>query len=248
MTNGLVKVSAVIPAAGIGSRMAASPMGMSPKGISNMPKQFMNLRGKPLLDWTVEAVSLSTRIDEVVLVVREQDVEEVTKKYVGSGLFPKVRAVIAGGDARSASVFNGVAATSNDWVAIHDAARPFVSARLMELTINAALKHDAATAALPVADTVAQKSDQSRGGLSLGGLVDRNAILLIQTPQVFRKKTLLSAFESMKDSGEAREAWTDETSLLIAAGHKVAWVNGEQTNIKITTPDDLPLADAIARL
>jgi len=108
----------------------------------------------------------------------------------------------------------------------------------MELTINAALKHDAATAALPVADTVMQKT-----GLFLGGLVDRNAILLIQTPQVFRKKILLSAYESMKNSGDD---WTDETSLLKAAGHKVAWVNGERTNIKITAPEDLPLADAIA--
>ena len=246
MTNGLVKVSAVIPAAGVGSRMSASPMGMSPTGLTNMPKQFMDLRGKPLLDWTVEAVSLSTRIDEVVLVVREQDVKAVTEKYIDSTSFPKVRAVIAGGDSRTDSVFNGVTATSNDWVAVHDAARPFVSVRLMELTINAALKHDAATAALPVADTVTQKD-----GLSLGGLVDRNAILLIQTPQVFRKKILLSAFETMKDSGkfrEACEAWTDETSLLKATGHKVAWVTGEQTNIKITTPEDLPLANAIARL
>jgi len=244
MSNGIVKVSAVIPAAGIGSRM----------GGGTLPKQFMDLRGKPLLDWTVESVSLSTRIDEVVLVVREQDVKAVTEKYVDGGTFPKVRVVVAGGGSRTDSVFNGVTAASNEWVAIHDAARPFVSVRLMELTINAALKHDAATAALPVADTVMQKSDPSSGGLSLGGLVDRNAILLIQTPQVFRKKILLSAYESMKDSGgareacEAREAWTDETSLLKAAGHKVVWVNGEQTNIKITVPEDLRLAEAIARL
>ena len=241
MTNGLVKVSAVIPAAGIGSRMASSPMGMSPAGLSNMPKQFMDLRGKPLLDWAIEAVSLSTRIDEVVLVVREQDVKTLSEKYLGNDSFPKISAVIAGGDSRTDSVLNGVNATNNDWVAVHDAARPFLSARLMELTINAALKHDAATAALPVTDTVAQKK-----GLSIGGLVDRNAILLIQTPQVFRKKILLSSFEAMKESSEDGEAWTDETSLLIAAGHKVAWVSGEQTNIKITTPEDLPLANAIA--
>jgi len=252
MSKGLVKVSAVIPAAGVGSRMGASPMGASPTGLGPLPKQFMELRGKPLLDWTIEAVSLSTRIDELVLVVREQDVEAVTVKYVDSGSFPKVRAVVAGGAKRTDSVLNGVTAASNEWVAVHDAARPFVSVRLMELTINAALKHEAATAALPVADTVTQKSDQSRGGLFLGGLVDRDAILLIQTPQVFRKKLLVAAYESMKNSGgdceacEACEAWTDETSLLKAAGHKVAWVNGERTNIKITTPEDLPLADAIA--
>ncbi len=247
MSNGLVKVSAVIPAAGVGSRMAAGLAGLA--GLAGpLPKQFMELRGKPLLDRTIEAVSLSTRIDEVVLVVRQQDVEAVTEKYIGSRSFPKVRAVVAGGERRTDSVFNGVTAASNAWVAVHDAARPFVSARLMELTINAALKHGAATAALPVADTVTQKSDQSRGGLFLGGLVDRDAILLIQTPQVFRKKLLMAAYESMKDSGGARGAWTDETSLLKAAGHKVVWVNGERTNIKITAPEDLPLADAIARL
>ncbi|MFQ5431579.1 MAG: 2-C-methyl-D-erythritol 4-phosphate cytidylyltransferase [Nitrospinota bacterium] len=228
MSNGLVRVSVVIPAAGIGSRMGDSPL----------PKQFMELRGKPLLDWTIEAVSLSTRIDEVVLVVREQDIKAVTEKYVESISFPKVRAVVVGGLRRTDSVLNGVTATSNEWVAVHDAARPFVSVRLIELTINAALKHEAAAAAMPVADTVAQKS-----GLFLGGLVDRDAILLIQTPQVFRKKLLVAAYESMKNSAND---WTDETSLLKAAGHKVAWVNGERTNIKITAPEDLPLADAIA--
>ena len=212
-------------------------------GAGSVPKQFMDLRGKPLLDWTIEAVSLSTRIDELILVVREQDLEESRKKYMDNDSFPKISAVVAGGARRTDSVFIGASAATNEWVAVHDAARPFVSARLMELTINAALKHEAATAALPVADTVMQKSYQSRGGLSLGGLVDRNAILLIQTPQVFRKKLLIAAYESMKDAGGE---WTDETSLLKAAGHKVVWVNGEQTNIKITTLEDIPLANAIA--
>lgn len=191
-----------------------------------------------MLDWTIEAVSLSTRIDEVVLVVREVDVETVRGKYLGNKSFPKIRSVVAGGIRRTDSVEKGVLAAANEWVMVHDAVRPFVSARLIEQTIDAALKHEAAAAALPVNDTVKEKS-----GAFLGGAVERDSLLLVQTPQLFRKKILLSAFESMKNSGEN---WTDETSLLKAAGHKVAWVIGERTNIKITRPDDLQLAEAIA--
>ena len=224
----MVKVTAIIPAAGTGKRMGGGPQ----------PKQFMELRGKPLLDWTIEAVSLSTRVDEIVLVVRDVDVETVRGKYLENKSFPKIRSVVAGGDRRSDSVEKGLLAAVNDWVMVHDAVRPFVSARLIEITIDAALKHDAAAAAIAVNDTVKEKS-----GAFLGGGVERDSLLLVQTPQLFRKKILLSAFKSMKDSGEN---YMDETSLLKAAGHKVAWVAGERTNIKITTPDDLELAEAIA--
>jgi 2-C-methyl-D-erythritol 4-phosphate cytidylyltransferase len=230
MPDGLVKVSAVIPAAGTGSRMAARA--------GPLPKQFMKLRGRPLLDWTLEAVSLSTRVDEIVLVVGEAAADDLRVKYLNNPSFQKIKMVVAGGDRRADSVFNGIAVVSNDWVLLHDAVRPFVSARLIEITINAALKHGAAAAALPVSDTVKKKN-----GPFLGGTMDRDSILLVQTPQVFRKKILLSAFESMRGKDED---WTDETSLLMAAGMKVAWVTGERTNIKITNPDDLELANAIA--
>ena len=242
MSNALVKVSAIIPAAGAGKRMgsgATSAVKAPFQRGGAQPKQFLELRGKPLLDWTIEAVSLSTRIDEVVLVVREVDVENLSGKYLANESFPKIRSVVAGGIRRTDSVEKGVSAAVNDWVMVHDAARPFVSARLIEITIDAALKHEAAAAALPVNDTVKEKS-----GAFLGGTVDRDSLLLVQTPQLFRKKILLSAFQSMKDSSEN---YTDETSLLKAAGHKVAWVAGERTNIKITTPDDLQLAEAITR-
>ena len=228
MSNALVKVTAIIPAAGAGKRMGGGPQ----------PKQFLELRGKPLLDWTIEAVSLSTRVDEVVLVVREVDVENLSGKYLENKSFPKIRSVVAGGIRRTDSVKKGALAAVNEWVMVHDAVRPFVSARLIEVTIDAALKHDAAAAAMPVNDTVKEKS-----GAFLGDGVERDSLLLVQTPQLFRKKLLLSAFETVRGDGKD---YTDETSLLKAAGHKVAWVAGERTNIKITTPDDLELAKAIA--
>ncbi|MBI3581836.1 MAG: 2-C-methyl-D-erythritol 4-phosphate cytidylyltransferase [Nitrospinae bacterium] len=218
-------LTAIIPAAGTGSRMGAA-------------KQYMELAGKPLLDWTLSAISDSDWVDGIILVVPSGDAEKIREKYLDSPFFKKVRSVVAGGATRADSVHNGVAAAVTDYVLIHDAARPFVSRELLAKTVAAARLHGAATAATLVRDTV-----KVREGEMLGGLADRDSLLLIQTPQVFKRADLLAAYEIV---GARRRDLTDETTLVQAAGYGVAWVEGEATNMKVTTPDDLRLAELIA--
>ncbi len=224
---GLPPVTAVIPAAGSGSRMAAA-----------VPKQFLELNGHSILDWTLTAISHTEEITSIILVTPPEDVERMTGKYVKNPRWPKISLVIAGGATRAISVSNGVRAANTGWVLAHDAARPFVTPALVRRTIEAALQHGAATAALPVHDTL-----KMRDGDFLGQSLDRATALSIQTPQVFRVADIITAHERLK--GEGKE-WTDETSLLQQAGIRVAWVPGESANMKITTQDDFRLAQIIA--
>lgn len=205
---------------------------------SAVPKQFMELNGHPLLDWTLAAISHAAEITSIILVAPPDDVARMTEKYVGNPRWPKVSRVAAGGATRANSVYNGVRAAGTEWILAHDAARPFVTPTLVRRTIEAALRHGAATAALPVYDTL-----KMRDGDFLGQPLDRAAALLIQTPQVFRAADIITAHERLKNEGKE---WTDETSLLQQAGIKVAWVPGEIANMKITMPDDFRLAQVIA--
>ena len=219
-------VTAIIPAAGSGTRMGAV-------------KQYLELAGKPLLEWTLSAVASSNMVDGIILVVSVDDVEKVSARYLNNGSFPKITDVVAGGATRGESVRNGVLAASTEYALIHDAARPFVSRQLIELTIAGAKLHGAASAALPAHDTVKKKD-----GVFLGETFERSSLLLIQTPQVFRRVDLLNAYDI---PGEKHREMTDETTLIQLVGGKVAWVLGELANIKITTQDDLRLANIIAK-
>lgn len=220
-----MSVTAIIPAAGSGTRMGAV-------------KQYLELVGRPLLEWTLEAISSSEEIGSIILVVPAGDLEQIKGKYLNSPSFKKVRSVVVGGETRADSVHNGVAASVSDYVLIHDAARPFVSHSLISKTIASAKLHGAATAATLIHDTVKFKE-----GELLGGLADRGSLVLIQTPQVFKRADLLAAYELV---GSKRRELTDETTLAQAAGFGVAWVLGEATNMKVTSPDDMHLATLIA--
>ncbi len=220
-------ITAVIPAAGSGSRMAAA-----------VPKQFMELNGHPLLDWTLAAISQAEEITSIILVAPQDDLARMNEKYAGNPRWPKISRAVAGGTTRANSVYNGVRAADTDWILAHDAARPFVTPALVRRTVEAALQHGAATAALPAHDTL-----KFRAGEFLGETLDRSTTLIIQTPQVFRKADLIAAHERLRHEGKE---WTDETSLLQLVGIKVAWVPGEAANMKITTPDDFRLAQVMA--
>lgn len=224
---GAPSITAVIPAAGSGSRMAAA-----------VPKQFMELNGHPLLDWTLAAISQAEEITSIILVAPPDDVARLTGRYVGNPRWPKISRAVAGGTTRANSVYNGMRAAESEWILTHDAARPFVTPALVHRTVEAALRHGAATAALPVYDTL-----KKRDGEFLGETLDRTSTLNIQTPQVFRAADLIAAHERLRHEGKE---WTDETSLLQQVGVKVAWVPGEMANMKITTPDDFRLAQIIA--
>src|SRR5262245_35110794 len=195
-----------------------------------------------MLDRSVAAL-LSHRDVSEVIVALPQTVIDDPPDYLGA----PVR-LVAGGERRQDSVANAfrAAARESDVIVIHDAARPFVSADLIARTIAAAGESGAAVAALQSRDTVKRSEGPPEGGHPVLFVIEtlpRDAIFLAQTPQAFRRDVLASALAFAE---RTNALGTDEASLAEAAGHRVRLVDGEATNIKITTPDDLVIAEAIA--
>ena len=205
-------VTALIVAAGAGSRLGGEE-----------PKQFRRLAGKPVLRWAVEALIGHRRIDAVRVVIGAG--KEAQAAATLDGL--DVGALIIGGATRSDSVRAGLAAIGDGIVLVHDAARPFCPNEVIDRLLDALGEHDGAVPVLPVADTLA------KGGRLLAGAVDRARVLRVQTPQAFHVEDLLFA---MDEAGTF--ASTDESSVMLAAGLKVATVAGAESLSKLTTQDD----------
>ena len=222
------KIYAIIPAAGAGLRMG-----------DGVAKQFRLLEGKPVLLHAIEAVVGNKRISGAVVVVPSTDVEAVAKILDESDI-KKVIKVIAGGVTRSDSVAEGIKVLPADstYVLIHDGVRPFVGQRLIDEVIDAAMESQAATAAIPVSDTL-----KSVSGTKITGSISRKDVWRIQTPQCFNLKILQEGLHKAKQDGFIA---TDESSLVERINKEVKVVAGDETNIKITTPADMKLAEAIA--
>ncbi|MBI4878483.1 MAG: 2-C-methyl-D-erythritol 4-phosphate cytidylyltransferase [Planctomycetes bacterium] len=222
------RVAAVVVAAGAGRRMGAREN-----------KVFLDLCGQPILARTIAALARSRRIHEIVLVTRAEDREEA-RRIAAAAAGPSLPLRLAeGGAERGASVRSGVAAAplDADILLVHDAARPFVSARLIGALIDAAERHGAAIPALPVADTL----KRARAGVILE-TVSREELFSAQTPQAFRAELLRDALARPAPAGGAP---TDDALLLERAGREVHIVPGDPANLKITTPQDLALARAL---
>ena len=222
-----MKVSVIIPAAGQGTRMG-----------STIPKQFLSLRGKPILHHTLRAFEASGQVDSVTLVVPENDFEDAKSKWKKD--YGIVKNIVAGGKERQDSVYNGFKAidADTDVVLVHDGVRPFVTADMIQRAIEAALSYGAAITAIPVSDTIKQLD---REGF-VTRTVDRSGLWRIQTPQAFQYAVLNEAFQkAVKDSYYG----TDEGSLLEYVGKKVKIIEGSEMNIKITRKEDLILGEAI---
>lgn len=215
-------VSAVIVSAGNSTRMG---------GVN---KQFLEIGGMPVIARTVSSFNKSPFIDEIIIVTRDRDIAEV-ENFVKP--FEKVKAVVTGGSTRQRSVFNGIEACSDnsDFLAIHDGARPLVSAAVIENTILSAFETNASAAGVRVKDTVKIVDDNG----DIISTPDRDTLRLVQTPQVFSKELYLSAMESVEGS----ESFTDDCKLIEAYGKKVKIVDGDYKNIKITTPEDVLSAE-----
>ena len=214
-------VSAIIAAGGRGSRFGGS-----------QPKQLQMLAGVPILKRTVDAFLQGYAFDEVVVALPPELAVD-PPSYLDSVI------VVEGGERRQDSVakaFRAVA-PSSQIIVIHDAARPLVSSALIERTIDAALKHGAAIAALEARDTV-KRTDESR---IIRGTIPREDIFLAQTPQAFRVGVLRDALELASTASAA----TDEAMLAEQAGHSVYLVEGDPRNLKITTPEDLQIAERL---
>jgi len=210
------------------------------------PKQLLRVAGRSLLERSVEAFAAHPSVQELVVAL-PRELAADPPPYLTAARKP-VR-IVAGGSRRQDSVANAFGAIDGraELVIIHDAARPFASADLIGRTIAAAAESGAALAALPARDTVKRAAPAGADGGS-GRLVvetiPRESVFLAQTPQAFRRDVLSDALaRGARDGVDA----TDEASLAERAGHPVRLVDGEATNIKITTPEDLPMAEAIAR-
>lgn len=222
------KVSAVIVAAGSSSRM------------HGIDKQLLNIGGMPVIARAVFAFEKSEIISEIVIVTREDIIGEITDLTAKYG-FKKVKAVVKGGNTRQESVFNGIAVCSDksEYIAIHDGARPFVTQNIIKNTVDAAIKFGAASAAVTAKDTIKIADENNR----IIKTVDRDTVRLMQTPQVFEKKTYLSAMKSVPNS----EMFTDDCMLLEKLGKPVFTVESSPLNIKITTREDIIFAEAVLR-
>lgn len=216
-----MKTTAIIVAAGSGSRLN-----------SDIPKQFLELAGRPVIEHTIIRFAEAPSIDEIVLVLAKDRVDLFVRRAPD---FPKLRKVVAGGSTRAESVLNGLnAAEDAGVVAVHDGARPFVSIDEIEQTVSKAKELGAACLVAPVTDTI----KTIRGG-EIAGTLDRDKLRRALTPQVFHLGVLRRAFEL----GDTGAAVTDECYLVEKLGHPIAIVEGSPRNIKITHREDLMIAE-----
>lgn len=218
-----MKKIAVIVAAGAGLRMG-----------SELPKQFLPLNGKPVLQHTLETFLNAYEDLEIIVVINPRDAFHVNSIIQSTGFSDRIK-IVNGGDTRYHSVQNGLKEVPNDTIVfVQDAVRCLTSVKLIHDCYERAVKSGNAIPAVTATDTI---RIERNGG---NELIDRNSVRLIQTPQTFQSTLIKNAFES-----EYKESFTDEASVLENAGEKIHLIEGEKTNIKITTPIDLIIAEKI---
>jgi 2-C-methyl-D-erythritol 4-phosphate cytidylyltransferase len=217
---------AIVVAAGRSERMGA------------IDKIFAPLMGRPLLAWTLGAFKSCEDINEVIVVAAAGAVERM-QQFVREWRFAKVTAVVAGGATRQDSVRAGLDfASEAAIVVVHDAARPLVTPELISAGVALARESGAALCAIPAHDTLKEVDGSPP---VVAATLDRGRIWLAQTPQVFDRKLLLDAHS------RASAVATDDAALVEAAGHAVRVYEGATSNIKVTTPEDLLIAEALLR-
>lgn len=210
-------------------------------GDTGYPKQYIPLLGAPILAWTMRACAAAEEVARIVLVVASDDVDYCRRQAAGPWRVPKPVTVVAGGESRQQSVWAGIEALPDevDAVAVHDGVRPLMQPRLMQAVLAAARQYGAATVGVDLKDTVKQVEE--------GWVVatpPRASLRAVQTPQAFRKQLLRGAhLRALEEGWEG----TDDAALVERAGHKVRVVNGSYANIKITTPEDLVVAETLLR-
>lgn len=221
--------AAVLVAAGSSTRMGAGER-----------KPFLRLAGRTVLEHACAAFDACSGVSAIVLVVHGDDVERVRQLAASSPALAKVRAVVAGGAQRSDSVRIGIAAVpaSCEWVLVHDAARALVRPATIAAALETAMQRGAALVAVPVRDTLKSTPD----GEHASATVDRSKLWAAQTPQVFRKADLAAWLSRAQAEGFSP---TDDAALCERYVGPVPLVRGDDTNLKITTPDDLEIAEAI---
>lgn len=235
--------TAVVLAAGSGSRMK-----------SKTAKQFMLLGGKPLIWYSLQAVENSGIIDDCIVVTGEKDIAYMRDEIIERYGFRKIDAVVAGGSERYESVGNALAFIADGkmkvqnrdgYIFIHDGARPFLTEEILLSTWEAVQKHHACVAAVPSKDTVKLSDEEGFAQVT----PDRSSVWIVQTPQVFEAELIVRAYamlrEKMTAEGRDSVTVTDDASVVeLFTDCRVKFAESSYRNIKVTTPEDLRIAEA----
>ena len=225
------KYAAIVLSAGSGSRMK-----------SDIPKQYLPLIEKPVIYYSLMAFQNSP-VDEIILVSGANDIEYCRKEIVERYGLSKVTRIVAGGKERYDSVYEGLCATDAEYVLIHDGARPVLTSDLIDRMIQGVETTGACIAAMPVKDTI-KLSDEHK---QVASTPDRKHLWMVQTPQCFARTLLEESYEILKckqKAGENVPDITDDAMIVeYATGKKITLVEGAYTNLKITTPEDLAVAE-----
>ncbi|MBE5869415.1 MAG: 2-C-methyl-D-erythritol 4-phosphate cytidylyltransferase [Lachnospiraceae bacterium] len=237
------KCTAIVLAAGVGKRMQ-----------SNVAKQYMILGDKPVIWYALQTFEQNERITDVILVVGKGEIpygrSEIVEKYG----FQKVISVVEGGAERYLSVWNGLQAMRKtgqiaDYVFIHDGARPFLNEQMIEETYREVTEYGACVVGMPVKDTIKVADEE---GIAVK-TPERKSLWAVQTPQVFRGELILEAYKTLIDRLEHKKVGpvftvTDDAMVVeTMLQHPVKLVTGSYENIKITTPEDMLMAEAILK-
>jgi 2-C-methyl-D-erythritol 4-phosphate cytidylyltransferase len=224
-------IAAIIPAAGVGQRMGRQT-----------PKPYLTLAGKPILAHTLDIFEKTREVDEVTLVVHPRELDYCQDKVLSRFTFKKVLRLVPGGKERQDSVYHALKVLQNEddleLVLVHDGVRPFITPDQIRRVLEAARRHGGAVLGLPAQDTLKRVDPE---GLILQTL-ERQDIWQIQTPQAFQAPLLWRAFV---EAYGRNHYGTDEASLVEELNHPVVVVPGSSFNLKITTPEDLQMAEAL---
>ena len=222
-------ISAIILAGGKGKRMNSS-----------ISKQFIEIKGKPIIYYTIKKFNDNKNIDNIILVLSSEEIEYF-KKNILNKYDIKVDKIVVGGAERQDSVYNGLKSLENsetDIVLIHDGARPFISDRIIDEGIKYATIYGASAPGVMPKDTIKIK-DENNFSLNTP---NRETLVSIQTPQVFKFNEILECHRKVKID---KLVVTDDTMVVEKYGNKVYLYDGEYTNIKVTTPEDLILGEKL---
>ena len=228
-------IFAVILAGGTGSRM----------GSTDMPKQFLEIKGKPILNHTVEKFLPNPKFDKIIVLSPKAwlgHTREIIRKYTGKS--DKI-VVIEGGATRNETIMNAIRYIDGQYgldddtvIVTHDSVRPFLTHRIIEENIAAAQQYGACDTVIPATDTIVEGD-----GTAITAIPDRRKMYQGQTPQSFKAKLLRDAYDSL--SAEEKDILTDAAKILVMKGKEVRLVQGETFNIKITYPYDLKIARSL---
>lgn len=228
----MAKVIALIPCAGQGRRMGGS-----------VNKAYLKIHDRPILAYTLSKFQEHPLIDGIVLVVGGDAVDYCRQEIILKFGFNKVQAVVAGGQERQDSVWQGLCHINEDteWVVVHDGVRPLITLETITKALQTAFEKGTAVVGVPVKDTIKVVNPD----LTVRDTPPRHSLWQVQTPQIFRREQLVLAYRTA-----AYEGWqgTDDASLVERLGEGIQMIRGEYSNIKVTTPEDFEFLKAMIKV